>query len=230
MESAVPSQVWKGSMSLATIMAASILIPKDPIKQVELPQMVGTFNGDLGDKNAKQNTTVLLDKDVLLGRSSFALKHPGNEYFRTLIRKYRDEYKSSKERKFKIMIIEKIMFKIIAERGGRFLKNSDDNNETKKNDNGNNNTCVNKDPNSAELQQQEGENRIFDISNKTNDSRGSKSSCRKRRRRRRRSDDEINYGKWCLLSHKEAYTKVAHALRMSKPSKYSIITPNISMP
>ena len=59
--------------------------------------------------------------DVLLGRSRLALRHEGNDRFRRLVRAYMDEYRAIKKRKFKILVVKKIL-SIISDHGGRFLK------------------------------------------------------------------------------------------------------------
>lgn len=58
--------------------------------------------------------------DVLCGRGAPISAHPGNQFFRDLVRKQQDNYMISKRHE-KVQVAEYI-FQVIRSRGGRFLK------------------------------------------------------------------------------------------------------------
>ena len=58
--------------------------------------------------------------DVLCGRGAPICYHPGNQFFRKLVSKCRERYRSS-ERQHKSQVVGHIL-QVIRSRGGRFLK------------------------------------------------------------------------------------------------------------
>jgi hypothetical protein len=63
---------------------------------------------------------LVTERDVLCGRGAPNLHHPGNQYFRSLVKTHQKEY-SLIPRRDKAVLVQKILDDI-RERGGRFLR------------------------------------------------------------------------------------------------------------
>jgi hypothetical protein len=68
-----------------------------------------------------QYTTQLCETDVILGRGLSALKHPGNIFFRNVIKEKRVLYSSSCRRQFKKDVAQEVL-SILLERNTRFVR------------------------------------------------------------------------------------------------------------
>jgi len=69
----------------------------------------------------KKQEIIVKESDVLWGRDDFAFNHPGNVYFRELVRKYGHAYQSTSIREQKATIVHQIL-QHIEEKGGRFIR------------------------------------------------------------------------------------------------------------
>jgi hypothetical protein len=79
------------------------------------------YQGNISFELPDMETEILVtEHDVLCGRGAPNLHHPGNQYFRSLVRAHQKEY-SLIPRRDKAVLVERILSDI-RERGGRFLR------------------------------------------------------------------------------------------------------------
>jgi hypothetical protein len=102
--------------------------------QMEFPSKVPTSDDqaeDISTQNPKDKddcnkkptiVMTLKDEDVLGGRGAGVSSHPGNAYFRDLVKDRKIEYIETSEAYTKKRIAEQIVAHIIKDKGGRFLK------------------------------------------------------------------------------------------------------------
>jgi hypothetical protein len=81
-----------------------------------------------GDQSKRQDGSIIYphEHDVLSGRGNFVNYHPGNEYFRELVRQHKVEYVAcpkARKGKFSRMIVDEIGKRVPP---GRFLKQDND--------------------------------------------------------------------------------------------------------
>jgi hypothetical protein len=72
-------------------------------------------------KAAVQFPFEVRNEDVLLGRGRGNERHPGNQYYLSLLQAYQESYNSTESRNEKTRIVNKVI-DTVTQRGGRFIK------------------------------------------------------------------------------------------------------------